>query len=116
MEPYLEHFLEVVAAGREDDLVGGEGAVLAHQHRVHELAVGAQLAHAADHVGLVVGPLDAELRARHVLNCCCLVSVSQNNSVDVSPLVYSPPRSLGLIFVVPVANKILASFPVQFKS
>ena len=116
MEPYLEHFFEVVAAGGQDDLVCREGSVLAHQLRVHELAVCAQLAHAADHVGLVVGPLDAELRARHLLNCWCLVLVSQNNSVAVSLLVYSPPRCLGLIFVVPVTNKILASFPVQFKS
>ena len=83
----------------------GEGAVLAHQLRVHELAVCAQLAHAIDHVCLVVGPLDAELRALHLLNCLCLVLVSQNNSVAVSPLVYSPPRCLGLIVVVPVTNK-----------
>ena len=93
-----------------------DGLLLTDQAHVNKLGLVLQFADTIDNVGLVVGPLDAELRARHLLNCWCLVLVSQNNSVDVSPLVYSPPRCLGLIFVVPVTNKILASFPVQFKS
>ena len=57
--------LEVVTARGEDDLVGGDPLVLADQGHVHELVLVAELAHAVDDVGLVVGPLDAELRARH---------------------------------------------------
>ena len=59
--------LEVVTACGEDDLVGGDPLVLADQGHVHELVLVAELAHAVDDVGLVVGPLDAELRARHGL-------------------------------------------------
>ena len=47
--------------------MGGDPLVLADQGHVHELVLVAELAHAVDDVGLVVGPLDAELRARHGL-------------------------------------------------
>ena len=62
---YLEHLLKVVAARGEDDLVGGDPLVVADEGHIHELVIIAQLAHTVDDVGLVVGPLDAELRARH---------------------------------------------------
>ena len=62
---YLEHLLEVVAARGEDDLVGGDPLVVADEGHIHELVIIAQLAHTVDDVGLVVGPLDAELRTRH---------------------------------------------------
>ena len=39
--------------------------ILAHQGHVHELVLVPQLAHAVEDVGLVVGPLDAELSAGH---------------------------------------------------
>ena len=62
---YLEHLLEVVAARGEDDLVGGDPLVVADEGHIHELVIIAQLAHTVDDVGLVVGPLDAELCTRH---------------------------------------------------
>lgn len=62
---YLEHLLEVVAACGEDDLVGGDPLIVADEGHIHELVIIAQLAHTVDDVGLVVGPLDAELRTRH---------------------------------------------------
>ena len=62
---HLEDVFEVVGAGREDHLVGRDVLVVADQGHVHELILAPQLAHAAHDVGLVVGPLDAELCTRH---------------------------------------------------
>ena len=40
--------------------------LLTDQGDVHELGLILKFAHAVDNVGLVVGPLDAELRAGHL--------------------------------------------------
>ena len=93
---HLEYLFEVVAAGREDHLVGGDVLVVADQGHVHKLILAPQLPNAVDYVGLVVGPLDAELCTRHPdlsSNPLC-VSLQLLCSDEVFFLVFSLVSSL----------------------
>ena len=58
--------LEVVTAGGEDDFVSLDALLLADQSHVHKLGLVLEFPHTIDNVGLVVGPLDAELGAGHL--------------------------------------------------
>ena len=62
---YLEDLFEIVTAGWQDYFVSPDTLFLTDQGHVNKIILVLQFAHTADNVGLVVGPLDAELGARH---------------------------------------------------
>ena len=62
---YLEDLFEIVTAGWQDNFVSPDTLVFTDEAHVHKFIFILQFAHTLDDVGLVVGPLDAELGARH---------------------------------------------------